>query len=185
MDGQTDCNLKIRRTLDASKLVPISEEEASTQDGMMLNHSYIDLRGAKMEDVAETIDFERQFLRESADLAYDSPEMEHWLAETAMAMGLPLDMGVGSAVEVLSVVGATPISSCNGGAFTKGHASDVAHVLFSCEPALAPDIMAAAEATDCGLINNGPHAELYAAKVEHLIAFADVLLRLSADRQKS
>lgn len=180
MEDRTDRNLKIFRTLDASMLVPIGEKEASIQDGMMLNQFYMDLRGAKMEDVAETIAFERQFLREIADLAYDSSEMEDWLAETALAMSLPVDMGLGSAVEVLSAVGAVPISSCNGGAFTSGHASDVAHVLFSCGPALVPDILAAAEATGCGLINNGLHAELYAAKVEDLIAFAEALLRLRA-----
>ena len=178
-----DPKLKILRTLDVSKLVPIGEEEASTQDGMMLNQFYVDLRGATMEGAAETIAFERQFICESVDLAHDSSEMEDWLAETALAMGLAVDMGVGSAVEVLSAVGAIPISSCNGGAFTLGHASDVAHVLFSCEPALVPDILEAAETTGCGLINNGLHAELYAANVEDLVSFAEVLLRLRTVHQ--
>jgi len=181
MGNQMDHNLKILRTLDASMLVSIGDEEASSQDGMMLNYFYVDLRGARTEDVSETIAFERQFLRESAELAYDSSEMEDWPAETTLVMGLDVDMGVGSAVEVLPAVEAVPISSCNGGAFTSGYASNVAHVLFSCGPELVPDVLAAAQAADCGLINNGPYAELYAAKVEDLITFADVLLRLRAE----
>lgn len=171
-------DLKILRTLDASFLQPIGEAEASAQDGVMLNHSYVDLRGYEIEEVAESIACERQFLCESAELAYDSSEMEDWLDETALAMGAPVEIGVCSAVQVLSAIGATPISSCNGGAFTSGHASDVAHVLFSCGPETIPDIMKAAETSDCGLINNGVYAELYAAKVEDLIDFADTVIRL-------
>ena len=147
---------------------------------MMLNHSYVDLRNAEIADVAETIAFERRFVIESANLAYDSPEMEDWLAETALAMELPVDMGVCSAVEALSAVGATPISSCNGGAFTSGHASDVAHVLFSCRPGLVRKVTEAARLTNCGVINNGRHAEVYATEVEHLIDFAEALVRSEA-----
>jgi hypothetical protein len=93
--------------------------------------------------------------------------------------GFGFDVGVNAAVVAISAAGGTPISSCNGGWFGEDHSSSVPHVLFSIEPQAVDLIREAAEAADCGLVNNGRHAELYVDKLPKLLAFArDVLHRL-------
>lgn len=164
--------IEVVRDIDATRLSPLDDAEASVVDGMLLNHSYTDVRGCDANDLANVIEQEESFFEEAASLEVGSDELFDLLDRQYDESELEFDVGVNAAVVAISAAGGAPISSCNGGWFGDDHSSSVPHILFSVSPATLAPIQAAAEAADCGLINNGRHAELYANELSKLLAFA-------------
>lgn len=173
-------DVEIVRSLNPSRLTMLSEEQAAAQDGLLLNHAYNDLRGFDLTDLREVLAEEKDFLERVGTCEPGSDEMTELLDEHFIEAEFGLDLGVGAAVVALSVMGAAPISSCNGGVFGDEHASSVPHILFSIDPSAVPPIELAAEAAGCGLINNGPYAELYAARPRDLHRFAELIEKRQA-----
>lgn len=164
--------IEVVRDIDAKRLRPLDDMEASVTDGMSLNLNYVDVRGYDADDLADMIEEEESFFAAAATLELGSDEIFDLLDRQYEESELAFDAGVNAAVMAISVVGGTPISSCNGGWFGDHHSSAVPHILFSVSPANLVPIQAAAEAASCGLVNNGRHAEVYANELPKLLSFA-------------
>ena len=164
--------IKVVRDLEPELLEPLDDEEASVTDGMLLNHMYVDMRGCDMCDLAHAIADETEFLQEAEKLRHDPKILGDLMDSFLEQTELDFDLGVNAAVIALSVVGAAPISSCNGGWFGDWHSSSVPHILFSIAPCDVGVVLEAAEVANCGIINNGRHAEIYADKLPKLLDFA-------------
>ncbi len=158
--------------LDPALLHPLDDEEASTVDGMMLNHAYVEVRGCDASDLDHAIAEETAFYDEASELDDDSDALFDLLDRHFVESESSFDVGVAAAVVAISTVGGVPISSCNGGWFGDDHRSSVPHILFSITPGEVDIVQRAAAAADCGLTNNGAHAEIYADELPKLLRFA-------------
>lgn len=151
----------------------MDEDEAASADGLAINHAYADMRGCDADDLAHAIADDADFLDAAANVDLEDwnavVELLDWHFEEAESS---VDPGVTAAVVAISAAGGAPITSCNGGWFGDDHASKVPHVLFSVGPDEVGIFEAAAEASGCGLSNNGRYAELYADRLPNLLAFA-------------
>jgi len=170
-----EAEVEIRRDLNPAAIGPF--EYANSENGILLNHGYIDMRGQSIGDARMLVDREAELLSDmetaNEDTLGDLIDDFH-LSEFELAM---FDIGTGACVYALSAAGAAPISSCNGGMLgNMEHASDVPHILFSIAPELLGPILIAAEAVDVGLINNDGHVEVFANRLPDLNTFADRLL---------
>lgn len=172
--------IEVVRDLDTSLLDPLDDEEASTEDGMMLNHVYVDVRGCDISDLDHTIEEEVAFYSEVSELAGDERAIAELLDEHALESESPFDIGVTAAVVAISYAGGAPITSCNGGWFGRVHSSGFPHVLFSIAGEDIGPLPDAAEVADCGLTNDGPHAELYADDLPKLLRFAQAIRERAA-----
>lgn len=168
------------RDLDPMLLRPLNDEEASTVDGMMLNHAYVDVRGCDASDLDHAIAEETAFYDEASELDDDPDALLDLLDCHFVESESSFDVGVTAAVVAISTIGGVPISSCNGGWFGDDHRSSVPHVLFSITPEELDIVQRAAAAADCGLKNNKAHAELYADELPKLLRFALEVQKLTA-----
>jgi hypothetical protein len=84
-----------------------------------------------------------------------------------------LDVGVAAATIALSAYGATPVSSCNAGAFGGQHKARYPYVAFFLPSELAPEIILCAEASDVGLISDESGiVRIYGREEMDLVRFA-------------
>lgn len=83
-------------------------------------------------------------------------------------------VGVAAATIAISAYGATPVSSCNAGAFGGQHQARYPYVAFFLPKELASEIMLCAEASDVGLLcdENGI-AQIYGQGEMDLVRFAE------------
>ncbi|MER9938221.1 hypothetical protein [Mesorhizobium sp. M0088] len=173
-------DVEIRRTLDISLLAQLDEERASSEDGLEVNHAYIDVRGYGFEDGELLLSHEADFLDDLDKAGWTTDEAEEIIDDfLSNAFELsPFDAGMGGAVIALSVAGAIPISSCNGGTIGQSsHAEALPSILFAASKDIKPTaIYDAAKEADLGLIPNGEFAELYADHVLKFHRFAQILL---------
>lgn len=174
--------IQVVRDLDASILRPMNDEEASTLDGMALNHAYVDMRGCDASDLAQAIEEELEFYADAAEVGDDPETIMKLLDRHFEESEFSFDTGVYAAVVAVSVAGGAPISSCNGGWFGDDHSSSVPHILFSIAPLHIDVVRKAAEFADCGLTNNGCHAELYADELSKLLRFAHEVQKLTGNQ---
>lgn len=174
-----DVDVEVRWEDRVRDLSQISEEEASSQDGLYINHVYNDYRGMTIEDAIEALQEEEDLLSELAAADWDTEEAEEVIESHMAAFGLTaeLDAGVAGLVYALSAIGATPLSSCNGGLVgISYHSSDVPHVLFTAPPAVIDKILIAAKGNGVGLIRNGEYAEAFTNHLPKLHALAKELV---------
>jgi len=172
-------DVEIRRTVDSALLVPLTDAQASTESGMMLNHHYVDVRGCSLADARLALAEEAEALEqlEAADWAGDVADqlMDDAYHESEFLFGF--DIGTTGAIHALSAAGATPITSCNGGVIDgEKHSCDVPTILFSATADILPRILRAADVAEVGLINNDGHVELFADWLPKFHAFAEQLL---------
>lgn len=170
--------VQIVREVDPLAMGPF--ENADAEDGILLNHDYVDMRGHSMSDAREVVTEEAQILRDVAAIGDDEDRLETLIEELYEAASelSRFDIGTAGTIFALSAAGAAPISSCNGGLLSEtSHASEVPHVLFSVENERLGPIRAAAEHVDVGLINNAGHVEVFADSIPKLNLFAGRLLR--------
>jgi hypothetical protein len=160
-------------------LQPLDEEQASAEEGIALNLAYADVRGTTLEDAREALEEEYLLLTELERVGWETEEAEEVIEANMGAMGLTswLDPGVAGLVLTLAALGATPISSCNGGfAGTSTHASDVPHVLFSAPPEVVDVVLNSAKQTGVGIVHNRGFAEAFANNLLDLHALAILLI---------
>lgn len=170
-------DVKIVREVDPASIGPF--ENADAEDGILLNHSYVDMRGFSISDARDVVAEEAQLLREIESMGPDDDRLEELVDELYDAASelSGFDIGMGGAIFALSAAGAAPISSCNGGLLgDASHSSHVPHILFSVDKDRLGPIFAAAEAAGIGLLNNSGHLEVFAARIPDLNAFAARLL---------
>lgn len=160
-------------------LLQIDEETASSKDGILLNHAYSDYRGQDIEDAFEAISEEADLLSEIGAAGWDTDEAEEIIDAYAEAFGptAGLDAGVAGLVYALSALGATPISSCNGGLVgISSHSSDVPHVLFTAAPDVMDWVLRAAKESQVGIVRNNGLAEAFTNHLPNLHALARKLV---------
>ena len=154
--------VEIRRELKTGDLAKASMEELeqAEEDGSLAgNRSYRDLRGFSWEEVRAALDAEIAMinrLKAAEDLEAEASAFEDLQAtsfEDEPALWA-LDVGVAAATIALSAYGATPVSSCNAGAFGGQHQAKYPYVAFFLPSELAPEIMLCAEASDVGLVSD-------------------------------
>lgn len=170
-------DVEIVREIDPAAIGPF--ENADATDGILLNHAYVDMRDYSIPDAREVVAEEAELLREIEASEADEDRLEELMEELYEASSdlSGFDVGTAGAIFALSAAGAAPISSCNGGLLGEtSHASQVPHVLFSIASEKLAPILAAAEATDVGLVNNSGHVEVFAERIPKLNAFAARLL---------
>lgn len=129
-------------------------ESAHAQDGILLNHAYVDMRGYSIADARQLVAEEAELLLEIGAIGGGGDdrlvELLDEIYESCSELG-GFDVGTGSAIYALSAAGAAPISSCNGGLLGEtSHSSQVPHILFSVDKERLAPIIAAAEAADVG-----------------------------------
>lgn len=174
--------VKIRWDEGIRELLSLDDAQASAEDGICLNHFYVDYRGVPMDEAVECIEEEAQLLADLAKAGWDTDEAEEVVEENMGAMGLTssLDPGVAGLVLTISALGGTPISSCNGGVVgISPHRSDVPHILFTAPPEAMDRIIPAAKATEVGLIFNEGYAEAFVDHLPNFHRLARKLLGLS------
>lgn len=163
--------VEIRWDEGIRELRSLDEEQASSEDGIYLNHAYTDYRGVPMDEAVECVEEEAQLLADLADAGWDTEKADEVVEENIGAMGLTssLDPGVAGLVMTISALGGTPISSCNGGVVgTSEHMSDVPNILFTAPPETMDRISSHAMSAEVGLIFNEGYAEAF---VDHLPNF--------------
>mgnify|MGYP003646368629 CR=1 FL=1 len=174
--------IKIVRDVDPAVIGPF--ENADAEDGILLNHVYVDMRGHSISDARDVVTEEAQLLLDIEAIAGDDDlldELIQGLKEDGSDLS-SFDLGTAGAIFALSAAGAAPISSCNGGLIgNDSHSSQVPHILFSINRERLAPILTAAEAADVGLLNNSGHIEVFADRIPKLNAFAAQLL-LALDR---
>lgn len=170
----------VRREILLSELAVLSDADAemAAEDGALEgNQAYADLRALSVTELAQVLAREDALLIEiEAAGASGAAEVEARFADLRGLSFEPadelwgLDVGVAGVVVALSVMGACPVASCNGGAFGPGHQSQYAYVAFYLCDAALTDILCRAERTNCGLIAIDGLGHLY-GPVEAMIAF--------------
>ncbi|GLI95768.1 hypothetical protein [Methylocystis echinoides] len=173
---------EIRRELKIGDLADASMEELeqAEEDGSLAgNRSYRDLRGFSWEGVRAALDAEISVikrLKAAEDLeaeisAFEDLQATSFEDEPAL---WGLDVGVAAATIALSAYGATPVSSCNAGAFGGEHQARYPYAAFFLPKELAPEIVLCAAASDVGLVcdENGV-AQIYGRGEMDLVRFAE------------
>ncbi len=162
------------------------EAERGGEDGYLAgNKAYDDLRGMTWDDVFETLVCERAVVAvltaaPDPDEAYETFEVDR-LSEWGADALWGLDPGVAAATIALSAMGATPISSCNGGAFGGEHLEAYPLVAFYVASASPDTLLACADAAQAGLaLDAHGCAQLFGETCAPLLAFAFAAIEHSA-----
>ena len=163
------------------------EEGRAAEDGDLDgNKAYEDLRGMSWEDAAATLQQDRMIVArlstaEDLDESYEGFETER-LSEWGADALWGLDPGVAAATIALSALGATPVSSCNGGVLGGDHLEKYPLVTFYEAAAPPQDLLACVEAANAGLLVDGRgRIQLFGATCEELLAFAGAAVRLRGE----
>lgn len=148
----------ISRAFDAGRLTALSDAEADEgeESGFLAgNQMYQDLRALSWADLAATIELEADLMArlQAADDLDAAAEIldDERLDVNEPADGLwGLDIGVASAVAAFSVLGGTPVSSCNAGGFGGTHTAEHPYLAGYLPAASVSALLKAAEASDVG-----------------------------------
>jgi hypothetical protein len=154
----------------------ITDNRASSKDGLLENHDYVDLRGMTVEDVQDALSFETEVFRELEDSQYSDESIERVDDEWLEAGLLPVDFGMGSAVAALSAVGCVPITSCRGASLDDGHPYMAPTVTFFAETRLVSILLAAAKDAGVSIENNTDMLEVFCADLRAMNEFARSLV---------
>lgn len=174
-----DVQVVVRWDEGIRNVCPLEEELASSEDGILLNLAYCDYRGATIEDATEAVNEEADLLAELKAADWNTEAAEEAIEVNMEAMGLTsaLDPGVAGLVFVISALGGTPISSCNGGLVgITTHMSDVPHILFTAPPEVMDRILSAAKRHRVGLIRNEGYVEAFTDHLPNLHSLARELI---------
>lgn len=174
--------VEIRRELKVAGFTELSEEqlEQADEEGALAgNRFYFYMRGFSWQNVRAALDAELAVihrLKSAEDLEAELANFEELQAtsfddEPAL---WGLDVGVAGATIALSAYGATPVSSCNAGAFGGQHQAQYPYVAFFLPKALAQEILLCAEESDVGLLCDGNGIiQIYGQGEMDLVRFAE------------
>lgn len=174
--------VEIRRELNVADLADVSEqqlEQADEEGALAGNRFYFDMRGFYWQDVRTALEAEiavMNRLKSAEDLEAELANFEELQAtsfddEPAL---WGLDVGVAAATIALSAYGATPVSSCNAGAFGGQHQARYPYVAFFLPKALAQEILLCAEESNVGLLCDGNGViQIYGQGEMDLVRFAE------------
>jgi hypothetical protein len=178
------------RDVDPVALTWLDEEDASTEDGLLENHDYCDLRGLSWSDAmyalrAEALMYEYIELAPEPDAAQD---LEEALRDKMLDEGDEmawLDFGVASTVVAISAMGGIPITSCNGGVLGGHHGLDIPSVQFYALKEHVPIVVAAAERAQVAALAHHGRIEVFTPDLRRFHTFARALSEIAQDRNPS
>ncbi|WP_036279595.1 hypothetical protein [Methylocystis sp. ATCC 49242] len=178
--------VEIRRKPELGDLADISSEElehAEVEGWLAGNRCYRDMRGFSWDEVRAALDLETDIINRLKTAEHPEAELAAFLELQATSFEdepalWGLDIGVASATIAMSAYGATPVSSCNAGAFGGQHHAKYPYVAFFLPKELALDVLLAAEDSDVGLNSdeNGI-AQIYGRGEMDLVRFAETSWR--------
>jgi hypothetical protein len=151
--------IAISRVLDVGRLASLSDTEAdeAEESGFLAgNQMYQDLRELSWADLAAAIELEADLMAR-LQAAADLDDVVETLDDERLDVNEPadglwgLDIGVASAVAAFSVLGGTPVSSCNAGGFGGTHAAKHPYVAGYLPLTAAGALLNAAEAANVGV----------------------------------
>lgn len=180
-----DSSFEITRNVRAEDLFwPDQEELRSENVGM--NHSYYPLPLCSWKDVKSYIEEEKVLLRDLGSQPESEPD-EEWDDEDVWDDSLlGLDPGTNALTAALRASKCFPFYSCNGGAFGGHHNDWHPVVAFYCRVPILPFVLAAAEASDCGLQHNHAHGiTAYSAVIDRFLDMAERLYDMRTAIQKT
>lgn len=144
----------------------------ATDDGLVENHYYRDLRWITAGDYARWVIAERELL-EHPELLEAEEETDDLVENEVWASGL--DPGVATTVAALAAIGACPVTSCNG---FPGHYETHPLVLVWCNEEQLSRILRAAE--EVGVEVTGvstPGVLVWSRAIDKMMAFAASIMR--------
>lgn len=154
----------------------IDEERVSSEDGLMVNREYIDLRGLEIDYLDAAFEFEEEAYRrlEECDFAEDVVlEIDdEWFEEPILP---DIDFGMGSIVAALSVIGCAPITSCRGQCIAGWHRHEAPMVCFYAPTEAINPIVSAAHQAKVSLAPNEDMIEAFCDDLRKMHRFADLL----------
>ena len=174
-------NINIERNANPKGVDMPSEERASTEDGLLENHDYIDMRGIDNEYAISVILEEAEILNRIAAIPEDRQQEdlieimdELWEACSPL---IAFDIGVGGMVHALSAVGCVPISSCNGGVLGDFHSLPHPWVITHAPVSILDFLFEVADRAGVGLANNdNGMLEIYADDIMKFHRMAHLLV---------
>ena len=169
--------IRVVQCVNANAVGEVTDERAASEDGLLENHDYVDLRGMTIEDVQEALSFEAEaFLTmEAAGFSEESiEEVDDLWPEACM---LPVDFGLGSTVAALSFLRCVPITSCRGKSLGSGHHHAAPTVSFYSDKGVVPVLLDVAKAAGISIENNADMLEVYCADIRKMHTFAGLLSR--------
>lgn len=167
-------------------LAPAELAEADEEGFLAGNALFQDLSGLSWENARATFDLETVYLdrlqrADSLEAAAEAIDEERLEAFDEAADLWDLDIGVASAVVVLSALGAVPAASCNAGGFGGVHPAAHPYVAFYADAAVFRRVAALAVAAGVGLtVGEDGVARLYADRDLGLRRFAKLALEKQA-----
>ena len=154
------------------------EQEELRSENVGMNHSYYPLPRCTWKDVRSYIEEERALLRESASQPNEEDEDE-WDENEWDETLLGLELGTNALVAALRASKCFPFYSCNGGVLGGRHNDWHPVVAFYCRPAILPFVLAAAEASDCGLqYNHAGGITAYSPVIDRFLDMAEQLYEM-------
>ena len=181
----------ISRALDAGRLAALSDVDADEgeESGFLAgNQMYQDLRALSWADLAATIELEAELMArlQAADDLDAAAEM---LDEERLDVNEPgdglwgLDIGVASAVAAFSVLGGTPVSSCNAGGFGGTHTAEHPYLAGYLPAAASGALKKAAVAADVGIASTEDGlVQVFGRTDFDLLRFARSVLAMGGQR---
>lgn len=174
-------NVAIERSISEYFGEALDDERLSTEDGLMINHEYSDMRGYSIKDALDVIEEEEDIFTRLESSGYD----DHFIAKISDEMYEDIspcfgfDLGTAGAVHAISAAGHAPVSSCNGGAFGDWHSLPNPWIIFYAGPESLLPLIKAAESTDVGLVPGiEGTVELYADDIRKFPRFSRALIEL-------
>jgi hypothetical protein len=183
-------DVEIRQEVDPERLAEVPHEELDQADktgGILYNHMYEDLRFVTWDDVADAIRIEKGVLSRLAEAAAVLSELRAFDDERSQEYDQSLalwglDVGVAAATIALSAFGATPIGSCNGGAFGDFHQGKHPYVAFYLPRELAGILQNIAIGAQIGLVGDYDGiVRIFSRRIDDMMKFAEALYDCRSD----
>lgn len=177
-------DVTLRRDLRRVQLTSLSPEEAEAAEdegALAGNLHYRDLRGLTWSEARQALALEQQLVERFASSG-NPAQAEADFDEERGDFGEPeeelwgLDIGVAGAVLTLSALGATPVASCNAGAFGGHHQGSTPFIAFYLGRASLKELHRLAQAADLGLTADRGLGHLYGRSIDDLMNFARVAI---------
>ncbi len=182
---EREYDVEIRQEIDGAPLAqpePGELEEAEETGQLAGNGMYQDLSGLSLDDLAATLARENDVIRrlgaaedlEAAAEAFDDERAQSPMPAEEL---WGLDIGVAAATVALSVLGATPVASCNAGGFGGVHQSGHPYVAAFIPVSQADALVMLAKEADVGVRTGSDGlVRVYGRSDLALVRFAEVVL---------
>ncbi|MGR0183441.1 hypothetical protein [Azospirillum aestuarii] len=156
----------------------IEEDRAATDDGLLINHNYLDLRGFSKDDLDWEIQDEAEGFELLEKKGYSIEVMDELWQMSEYSLVPMIEFGVRAAVVAVSALGCVPITSCRGKSLDDCHISDAPSIIFYAHASHVPTLLAAARQSEVSITNNADMVEVFTDNLRLMNSFAKAILRI-------